>query len=316
MLTAMIDDHLIEITLTTILAFSAYLGAERFHFSGVISVVLAGLLVGNYGTRVGMSASTRVSVGDFWEYAGFVVNSVIFLLIGLEVKAGHFAEFAAGVAAAAAVTLLGRAVAVGTCSFALARLGQPLQEKWPGVLVWGGLRGSLSMALALSLPPGFPARQTILTLVFGVVAFSLLGQGLTMKAFLRRLGLAGLDAERKAFELRRGELLAKQRALAELEVLEVRGFISHETASRLRPWLEGQVQFLRTEVSHFFRADESIRHQERQVALRRMRDAEKQAVKEASRDGVISEESMSALVSAIDGAYFEEHADEGAAPES
>jgi CPA1 family monovalent cation:H+ antiporter len=258
-------------------------------------------MVGNYGTKVGMSATTRVSVGDFWEYAAFVVNSVIFLLIGLEVKAGHFVELAAGVAAAVVVVFVGRAAAVAMSTAVINRFSRPLESRWPGVLVWGGLRGSLSMALALSLPPDFPGRQLLLTLVFGVVAFSLIVQGLTMKPLLRHWGLTVLDPGMKAFEMRRGELLAKQRAMEELEELEGRGFISHETADRLRPRLQEETAFLRSEVSHFFKSEEGIRRQEEDVARRRLRDAEKQAVKDAFRNGVISEESMQELVAAIDG---------------
>jgi len=317
-LTAVIDDHLIEITLTTILAFSAYLGAEHFHFSGVISVVMAGILVGNYGTKVGMSATTRVSVGDFWEYAAFVVNSVIFLLVGLEVKAGHFAELAAGVAAAVAVVLFGRFAAVTLSAFVINRFSAPLEHRWPGVLLWGGLRGSLSMALALSLPPDFPGRHVILTLVFGVVAFSLIVQGLTMKPLLGRWGLILLDPGMKDFEVCRGELLAKQRALEELEELEKRGFISHETARDLRPRLETETAFLRTEVSHFFGNEKSIRRREGEVARLRLWDVEKQAVREACRDGIISEESMKELAARIDAEReamsLEEEGDYGPGP--
>jgi CPA1 family monovalent cation:H+ antiporter len=298
-LTAMIDDHLIEITLTTILAFSAYLGAEHFHFSGVISVVLAGLMVGNYGTRIGMSPTTLVSVGDFWEYAAFVVNSVIFLLIGLEVKAGHFAEFFGVLTAAIAVTLLGRAVGVGVSTAVANRFFEPVAARWKSALVWGGLRGSLSMALALSLPSDFPGRQLILTLVFGVVAFSLIFQGLTMKPLLRRWGMTGSRPERLAFETERGKLLAKRKALEELGGLERRGIITHETALRLRPHLEGEIETLRDAVSRHFHAEDVIRDEEAEVARNRLRDAERQAVKEAFRDGVISEESMKEIIAGI-----------------
>ncbi len=299
-LTAMIDDHLIEITLTTILAFAAYLTAESFHVSGVISVVTAGLMVGNYGTRIGMSPTTRVSVGDFWEYAAFVVNSVIFILIGLEVKAGHFAQFLPGVAAAVAVVLVGRVAAVAAAGALINRFFEPLGPRWQGVMIWGGLRGSLSMALALSLPSDFPGRQVILTLVFGVVAFSLLVQGLTMKPLLKWMGLTGAGPERLEFESWRGALLAKAGALEELGRLERRGFVTHETVEMLRPELEEGVRGLKGRISDSFRGDSSIREEEVELARRHLWDAEKQAVREASRDGVISEESMQDLTARID----------------
>jgi CPA1 family monovalent cation:H+ antiporter len=256
-------------------------------------------MVGNYGTRIGMSPTTLVSVGDFWEYAAFIVNSVIFLLIGLEVKAGHFAEFFGVLTAAIAVTLLGRAVGVGVSTAVANRFFEPVAARWKSALVWGGLRGSLSMAMALSLPSDFPGRQLILTLVFGVVAFSLIFQGLTMKPLLRRWGMTGSRPERLAFETERGKLLAKRKALEELGGLERRGIITHETARRLRPHLEGEIETLRDAVSRHFHAEEVIRDEETEVARNRLRDAERQAVKEAFRDGVISEESMKELIAGI-----------------
>ena len=87
---SLVDDHLIEITLTTVLAFSAYLLAEHLHVSGVMAVIGAGLMTGNYSTKLAMSATTRLSVSDFWEYAAFAVNSVLFLMIGIEVKIVDF----------------------------------------------------------------------------------------------------------------------------------------------------------------------------------------------------------------------------------
>ena len=247
-----------------------------------------------------MSPTTRVSVGDFWEYAAFIVNSAIFLLIGLEVKAGHFAEFSVAVTAAVAVTLLGRAVGVGAATAVANRFFEPIGARWQSVLVWGGLRGSLSMALALSLPSDFPGRQLILTLVFGVVAFSLLFQGLTMKPLLRRWGMVGSRPERLAFEIERGRLLGKQKALEELSGLECRGVITHETARRLRPDLEAEIEALRGAVSRHFNEGDMIRSEEAEVARHHLRGAEKQAVKEAFRSGVISEESMKELIAGID----------------
>jgi CPA1 family monovalent cation:H+ antiporter len=257
-------------------------------------------MVGNYGRRIGMSPTTRVSVGDFWEYATFVVNSVIFLLIGLEVKAGHFAEFFLPVVVAIILTLLGRSLGVGVSSVVINRFFEPLESRWTGVLIWGGLRGSLSMALALSLPSGFPGRQLILTMVFGVVAFSLLFQGFTMKPLLRSWGLIGSRPERLAFEMKRGRLLGKQKAKEELSELENRGFITHETARMIRPDLEQEIESLRETVSEHFHQEDLLRNEEAVHARRRLWDAEKQAVKDAFRDGVLSEESTKEIISQIE----------------
>lgn len=295
-LTALIDDHLIEITLTTILAFAAYLGAEMVHCSGVISVVMAGLMVGNYGTRTGMSPTTRVSVGDFWEYAAFVVNSAIFLLIGLEVMAGSFVDFLGGVVAAVGATFLGRAVGVAASAAVINRFAAPLSPRWQGVMVWGGLRGSLSMALALTLPADFPARQALLAMVFGVVAFSLVVQGLSMKPLLRRLGLGGENTGQRDFEERRGRLLALTAAGEEIRSLERRGVVSHGTTATLGREFDGRVLAARAAVTESYEADAAIRERELALARAHLIDAGEEAVKSACRDGIIGEKTLKALL--------------------
>ena len=191
-----VDDHLVEITLTTIVAWGSYLAADALHVSGVLAVITGGLLVGNYG-KTGMSAATRAAVGGFWEYAAFVVNSVVFLLVGIEeARAGllHSLPFAL----TAALTVLVGRLAVYPISFLAGKLHGE-RDTIPGsfqhVLVWGGLRGALSMALALGLAPDFPFRAQIVTATFGTVLFSLLVQGLTIGPLLRRLKLAAHENE-------------------------------------------------------------------------------------------------------------------------
>jgi CPA1 family monovalent cation:H+ antiporter len=200
-----------------------------------------------------------------------------------------------------AVVFAGRAVSVAAVSFVVRRTVESFDRRWPKVLFWGGLRGSLSMALALSLPGDFPGRRLLLTLVFGVVAFSLLVQGLTMKPLLRRWGLAGGSPLERDFEMRRGALLAKQRALEELGRIERGGYVSHETAQRIRPRLEEEIASLKTEVSSSLNGDSRIGVREERVARLRIWSAEKEAVKEALRIGILSPESAGELVGAIDG---------------
>jgi CPA1 family monovalent cation:H+ antiporter len=189
-ITQTIDDPQIEITLTTIVAYGSYLLANHLHLSGVIATASAGLMVGNFGAKKGMSARTRTVLESFWEYVAFVMNSLVFLLIGLEVHIGALAHAWRPVLFAIAAVLTGRALSV----YLLVPLSNLFAEKipfpWQHVTVWGGLRGALALALALSLETTFPYRDRILDLTFGVVVFSILVQGLTMKPLLRVLGLA------------------------------------------------------------------------------------------------------------------------------
>ena len=194
-ITATVDDPPIEITLTTILAYGSYLLARHLHLSGVIATVAAGLMVGNFGGEKVMSARTRTAMLSFWEYAAFVINSMVFLLIGLEVRVSSLVHAWRPVLLAVAAMLLGRAVSVyplvGISNVIAARV----PFRWQHVAVWGGLRGALALALALSLEGSFPCRSLILDMTFGVVVFSILVQGLTMKPFLRVLKIAESNPE-------------------------------------------------------------------------------------------------------------------------
>jgi CPA1 family monovalent cation:H+ antiporter len=143
-ITQRIDEPRIEITLTTILAYSSYLGAQSLHLSGVIATVAAGIVLGNFGTRFGMSPRTQVSLWSFWEYAAFVINSLLFLLIGMQVRIGDLLrEWRAALLAIAAV-LLGRALSVYALTPVSNLFSEKIPYRWQHELVWGGQRGALA----------------------------------------------------------------------------------------------------------------------------------------------------------------------------
>jgi CPA1 family monovalent cation:H+ antiporter len=187
--TQRIDEPRIEITLTTILAYSSYLAAQHLRLSGVIATVAAGIVMGNWGAEVGMTPRTRTAVWSFWEYAAFVINSLLFLLIGMRVRVGDLLHAWHAALIAVAAALLGRALSV----YGLATLSNPFALKvslrWQHLLVWGGLRGAIALALVLSLQDRFPHRSDLLTWTFGVVAFSIIVQGLTLRPLITALGL-------------------------------------------------------------------------------------------------------------------------------
>lgn len=185
-----IDDPQVEITLTTVVAYGSYLLAYRLHLSGIIATACAGLIVGNLGSGNGMSGRTRTALESFWEYLAFVMNSLVFLLIGLEVHIDALAHSWGGILLAIAAVLIARAASVYLLVPASNLFAERISARWQHVLVWGGLRGALALALALSLDSTIPSRDKVLDLTFGVVVFSILVQGLTIKALLRILGLA------------------------------------------------------------------------------------------------------------------------------
>ncbi|OCC23365.1 sodium:proton exchanger [Croceicoccus estronivorus] len=182
-------DRLVEVTLTTLIAYGSFLFAEHFHFSGVLATLTAGLIVGNYGFMGSISDEGHPAVVNFWEYAAFLVNSLIFILIGGREAQQSFIPVIGAAMAATALSLLGRAVAIYPVAGLFARTGLAVPWKYKHVLVWGGLKGALALALALALPTSLPERNEIIPVAFAVVAFSIFIQGLTMPGLMRRLGL-------------------------------------------------------------------------------------------------------------------------------
>ena len=193
-ITRRIDDPQIEITLTTLVAYGSYLLAYHLHLSGILATATAGLVVGNVGKH-GMGPQTRAALHAFWEYLAFVMNSLIFLLIGLEVHINSLVRSWRVVLIAVAAVLLGRGLSVYLLVPISNAFAEKISLRWQHVIFWGGLRGALALALALSLDNRFPDRALLLDLTFGVVIFSILVQALTIKPLLRLLGL-GVTSER------------------------------------------------------------------------------------------------------------------------
>lgn len=228
------DDHLLEITLTTIVAYGSYLVAEQLHSSAVIAVVVAGVVVGNYGSRTGMSATTRLAVNSFWEYAAFVTNSLVFLLIGLQINLNLLMSHAYEIGVAIVAIMISRIVVVYGLSFFVSDRRHPIPYSWRHLLFWGALRGSLSMALALSLPHDFAMRENIVVLTFGVVLFTLLIPGLTIEPLVRILGMASDDKRLREYFTLKSRLYAESNALKDLEHQFTSGIVTRGIYLRIR----------------------------------------------------------------------------------
>lgn len=181
-------DHLAEIALTTIAAFGSFWLAEHFHLSGVLATMTAGLLVGNTTSFGFISQKGEDSIETFWEFAAFAANSVIFILLGINEAFQDFGPVLIMIGVAIAAVLLARAAAIYPISAIYSRSRFKIQREHQHVLFWGGLRGALALALALSIPDSFAQKQEIVLVTFGVVAFSVFVQGLTMTPLLKWLG--------------------------------------------------------------------------------------------------------------------------------
>lgn len=181
------DDHLVEITFTTVAAYGSFLLAEQLHVSGVLAALTAGIIIGNTGSLGAITDKGREAVDAFWEYVAFAVNSLVFLLIGIRLAHQSFLQELVPVGVGILLVLLGRALAVYLCCAPFARSSHRVAPSLQHVLFWGGLRGALALALALSLPAAIPEREAIVTVSFATVAFSLVVQGLTITPLLCRL---------------------------------------------------------------------------------------------------------------------------------
>lgn len=300
-LVARIDDYLIETTLTTVLAFGSYLVGERLHASGVLAVVAAGIVCGNFGPR-GMSPTTRIVLFNFWEYLAFVANSLVFLLIGLEVNIPQLVSYARPIAVGVLAVLASRALVVYGLSPLVSRHNHLVPRAYRHVLFWGGLRGAIGLALVLSLPQNFPERDVLRVMTFGVVLFTLLVQGTTMSPLMRRLGLVRRDESVLEQERRRGKLMALNAARERLEQRFRDGMISRPTWELIEPELEEEIRRSHDAQLELLRARPDLREEEAADARREGLRAQRAELLSLYSDGVISERIYAELASEVDAA--------------
>jgi len=196
-------DHLVESTITAVTAYGSFQLAQYFDCSGVLAVITAGLLIGNFGVlaaeeRSQLTAQGREFALSLWEFIAFIANSLVFLLIGVTVAKIPFSQL--GLPALASIillVLLARAAGVYPLCFLFKKSRFSVSSRAQHVLWWGGLKGALGLALALALPATLPMRNEILIATFGVVSFSILAQGLTMPLLLKRLGFIAAREEKQ-----------------------------------------------------------------------------------------------------------------------
>lgn len=188
-LTGTIDDHLLEMMLSTVLAYGSFLLADSVHASGPLACVAAGLIHGSYGRQVGLSSESSRLLDDLWEYLGFLANAILFLLVGFSVNLSRLAAEAGPILVAIVAVLVARVLVVEGVGLATARGPLAVPPKERAIYVWSGLRGALTIALALGLPPETPRRDLMIAMAFGIVLFTLVVQGLSLPLLIRRLGM-------------------------------------------------------------------------------------------------------------------------------
>lgn len=296
----LVDDSMIEITVTVVLAWGSFAVAEQVHASGVLATVTAGLLCGNYGARTGMSPSTKIAAVAFWAYIAFALNSIVFLLIGFEVELpGVLASWKAVLLAWFAATFA-RAVVIALGSVLLRRSRERLPKWWATVMCWGGIRGGLSMVLVLALPEGFPHRQYLINVVFGVVVLSILLQGVTMAPLLKRLGIVSAHDERVRYERARADALSARAALEELEKLERLHATQPGVVADLRDQYNARIAAADQRIRALHLTDAALHREERDRIRRHLISVEKERILRAIAEGLSSEEAAAELMAEMD----------------
>jgi CPA1 family monovalent cation:H+ antiporter len=295
-----IDDPMIEITLTTIAAYGSFVIAEHFSYSGVIAVVVAGMFCGNYGARVGMTPSTRVAVESFWEYVAFALNSIVFLLIGLEVQLDSLLRSWKAILVAYLVVTVGRGLLIFLVSALLRKTREKIPWSWSVVLTWGGLRGGLPMVLVLSLPKDFPHRDLLVTMTFGVVMISILVNGVTVSPLLRWLGIVKQREHQEAYQLARGKLQAANAALEELNRMSYVHFSGGDVRSQLKQEYQKRIEQENARIAELELDREAVATEESQWAKRHLLLTEKNHAIDAFRQGVLNQEVYEKLLADID----------------
>jgi monovalent cation:H+ antiporter, CPA1 family len=300
LLIARVDDYLVETTLTTVLAFGSYLLAERLHVSGVLAVVAAGLVNGNIGPQ-GMSPTTRIVLFNFWEYLAFLANSLVFLLIGMQINISSLLQDWQLVLWGILAVLLARLVVVYGMSWITRRVAEPIPLRWQHVLFWGGLRGAICLALALSLPASMGSdRDLILAMAFGVVLFTLLVQSTTMNQVLQRLHIVTRSEVQVEYELRHARLTALRSADSRLDRMHEDGLLSTHTWERLKQFVTQNAASLAMAVRELLLTDPALEAEELDTGWRELNRAQRGALLSLRRDGVISEEVFEQLTAEVD----------------
>lgn len=297
-----VDDHLIETATTVALAFGAFLMAESFgemigvpglHLSGILAVVAAGLMVGNIGSQ-NTSPTTKITLNNFWEFLTFVVNSLIFLLIGIRIAFRQLGPNLGPILVAVLAILISRGIIVYTLGWLNGRL-QPRNHipiPYRHVMFWGGLRGAISLALALTLTDTFSPElaNELQVMTFGVVLFTLLVQGLSIEQLIKRLGLVKQSPQQVEQQRQQLLLYTKQAGKTELARLRQEGILSPEIWEAMDAVYDADIVRHKADLSvHLQQFPELEQEMYLQARLEMLR-AEKSALADAAQRGLAGED--------------------------
>jgi len=303
-----IDDYALETKISILLFFGAFLIAETFHFSGVIATVVSGIILWSYGKETGMSPATRLSIKNFWDIIANIANSLIFLMVGLEIGHIDFSGKWSMIVLAILIVLASRSIAVYASLFTL----KEFPSSWKHLLNWGGLKGSLSIALALSLPHSFSGREDILVLTFSTVIFSLLVQGLTIKPLIKKLGIISNKPGIIEYESTQVKMQMLIASLDELENEKLNSFISLDLYEEEKKKLESELDRYRNKMKELQIQFPQIKEEQRKDLYKLMLYAQYDRLMQLEKKEIVSDDELLeqeklSLIEKIDKNEMESH---------
>jgi len=301
-----INDKFTEIMITVILAFGVFAFAEVLGGSGVFAVVISGLILGNYGTRFAMAPSTRMSLISFWSFLAFAVNSLLFILIGMSITWSDIWANLGLIAITILVLWMARAIMIFLTGRIINRKEKAISKKWQIIMWWGGLRGAIPIAMALSIPLfldnagtiPFPYRDTILAVTFGVVLGTLLIQGLTLRPLLKGLGFYASTKKEAEKEEKEISVLLRD-SMDELSTLRNDGELSNKGYEILIARYSQANSQLLTELGMLINEHGFVPKDEYSFAVKETLETKKDAVKDAWEKGIISGVTGEKLISEL-----------------
>lgn len=297
-----LNDPLSSLLLTVAVALGTFQVGQFLGVSGAVAVVMAGLIFGNVGLSRSTSASDRLTLLSFWEYASFGVNTFIFLLIGIEINPITLWRTLPAVLLAVLAFQIGRVITVYPLLAGLRWIDRPIPVRWQHVLFLGNIKGSLSMALALSIPLTLPGREGLIAIVFGAVLISLVGQGLSLPWLVKRLKISSVSETRQKIEELQLQLIASKAAQEELDSLLKSGVLPKAVYEELRASYQARVATSERVLREFYnrRSIQSPTGSNNLAQLdairRRLLLAEKGAVNDALRKRILSDDLVQTYV--------------------
>ncbi|UBF24475.1 sodium:proton antiporter [Kovacikia minuta CCNUW1] len=299
-----LNDSLSSLLLTVALALGTFQIGQFLGVSGAVAVVVAGLIFGNLGLSRSTSASDRITLLSFWEYAGFSVNTFIFLLIGIEINPATLWRILPSILFVVLAYQLGRILSVYLLLAGIRWFDRPIPLRWQHVLFLGNIKGSLSMALALSIPLTLPGRDNIIALVFGAVLFSLVGQGLSLPWLVKQLKLSHVSERMQQAGTLQIRLIASKAAQDELDSLLKSGLLPKAVYEEL--WASYQTRVAKSEQIlrdlYNRRQAEQLENERSELdsIRRRLLLAEKGALGDALRKRIIPEDLVQPYIKDLD----------------